>query len=169
MKKRGVLLFAVILVAAISLCSLASCAVSQNQDEAANDLPIKQGMTMEEVYEIIPRENWINCPGTRYVFAPYNDETSAIIRFSTDKDCVAEYVNMVDAKPHDKSDFDKLKVGMTVEEVVETVGIPFGTSTYGLATNDFTDSDGKVYTLTWYLGSSSEPFTTRLAEVNAAS
>ncbi len=45
--------------------------------------------------------------------------------------------------------FEEITVGMSVFDVVERVGIPFGSFTHGISSLDFKASDGSVYRIIW--------------------
>ncbi len=83
-----------------------------------------------------------------YVFCA-NDAGNAVVgQFDPDTLKIAR-ITEYPAVTGDADAFASLTPGMTVYEVVRTVGLPLGSRTFGLNTLDFACSDGGEYRVTW--------------------
>ena len=83
-----------------------------------------------------------------YVFTKNAAGDAVIGRFDPDTLKIAR-ITEYPAVTGDADAFASLTPGMTVYEVVRTVGLPLGSRTFGLCTLDFACSDGSEYRVTW--------------------
>ena len=83
-----------------------------------------------------------------YVFTKSAAGDAVIGRFDPDTLKIAE-ITEYPAVTGDADAFASLTPGMTVYEVVRTVGLPLGSRTFGLSTLDFACSDGSEYRVQW--------------------
>lgn len=126
--KKHFLILIVILVFVLSSC--------QKTDN------IEIGMTYSEAESIKP--NCIIYCG--YMFYKENN-INVVCRFNGET--IEEIMEFPIVKPSSEA-FSAISTGMTVAEVVKTVGIPAGDSqTFGLCTLDFNCVDGSVYRIVW--------------------
>lgn len=103
---------------------------------------IEIGMTYSEAASI--KANCIFYRG--YMFYKENN-INVVCRFNDET--IEEIMEFSIVKPSSEA-FSTISTGMTVAEVVKTVGIPAGDSrTFGLSTLDFNCADGSVYRIVW--------------------
>lgn len=103
------------------------------------------GMSLEEFKERIPQDDYFEY--IPYVFFRNSMGGHVVARLSDSYEIV-QY-DCFDPWQIDTSDaaFARIKIGMSVEEVVSIVGIPSGSPTFGLSTLEFTSDSGTRYVI----------------------
>ena len=140
--------FILLLVLALAVCSCGP-ALDAAQ-EATTDAPqagfdaLAVGMSYSDV-ERLSTEHLVE---GYYVFTKNAAGDAVIGRFDPDTLKIAR-ITEYPAVTGDADAFASLTPGMTVYEVVRTVGLPLGSRTFGLNTLDFACSDGGEYRVTW--------------------
>lgn len=119
------------------LCSACSTADKISQ--------IKEGMTYEEFSAFVQDVSVFRYG--KYAFFEYEDK-NIVVEFS-DKMKVVRKEVYADVGEVPESAFEAIQPGMTVYEVVQLVGLPFRSTTFGLSTLDFLCENGDVFCVVW--------------------
>ena len=127
----------------LSVLILSSCAESNVPKDKVNS-QFKTGMTRDDVLSLDAA-----CFCYReYIFCKSDGENNVVCKVNSDTSLVEEVMEFPPAEPK-KEAFSAICEGMTVTDVVKTVGLPFRTATFGLSTLDFQADDGTVYRIQW--------------------
>lgn len=102
------------------------------------------GMTYDQLEEAISEEERFQYGN--YIFFKNSIGGHIVARVSREYDTITE-IHCYDAWSVDSSDssFSKIEEGMSVEEVVSIVGIPYGTATSGMFTLAFESDSGTIF------------------------
>lgn len=119
------------------LCSACSTADKISQ--------IKEGMTYEEFSAFVQDVSVFRYG--KYAFFEYEDK-NIVVEFS-DKMKVVRKEVYADVGEVPESAFEAIQPGMTVYEVVQLVGLPFRSTTFGLSTLDFLCENGDIFCVVW--------------------
>ena len=106
---------------------------------------IKEGMTYEEFSAFVQDVSVFRYG--KYAFFEYEDK-NIVVEFS-DKMKVVRKEVYADVGEVPESAFEAIQPGMTVYEVVQLVGLPFRSTTFGLSTLDFLCENGDVFCVVW--------------------
>ena len=91
-------------------------------------------MTIEELNAFSSQyENYIHC---KCYFINYNEDTNIVVRISDDYNKI-ETVNIYSKTICSQDIISKIQYGMDIEEVVEMIGNPIGSFTFGINSLDF--------------------------------
>ena len=83
-----------------------------------------------------------------YVFFEYDDFN--YVYFSRAPSKSPQILYSYEKKEVVDEDFEKIKVGMEVQEVVEIVGLPFDSYTSGVSSLAFKTTSGNIYSIGFY-------------------
>lgn len=111
----------------------------------ASKREIKIGMSYDELDRINSENLYFNYRG--YVFYVDSNGDNAVAEFGK-SNSIETIKSFPKVKPSRK-DFLEISNGMTVYEVVERVGIPFRTATFGVSSLDFKARDGSIFRVCW--------------------
>lgn len=104
---------------------------------------IKVGMTHDEVNSLVPDEHnkfsYMN-----YSFFSDSDDNWIVVQYDSENKNVTQVETFKKREVTD-ADFQKIKEGMTPFEVVENIGLPYGSFTSGMLTLAFKTDDGNEY------------------------
>lgn len=126
-----------------TLCMM-SCGIARPNNEtetgASSNFEVREGMTVSYVDSL--QIDYLRYGS--YLFL-YYDGSNIVAKISSNDHSTLEKVEMyVPISPVD-SDFEKIKVGMTVFQVVESVGLPEGSFTHGMNSLYFNTTEGNVF------------------------
>jgi outer membrane protein assembly factor BamE (lipoprotein component of BamABCDE complex) len=162
-----------ILLSVVLVCSLSGCHQAKEKDineemgvEEIKEKNIYEGMSFEEFKEINPEESYFQYYGG-YLFGKTNDGDHYVAQLSDDCRVISK-VSCYEEESIDDSDatFEKIKEGMTVEQVVSMVGIPEGSYTSGMITLAFRSNTEAQYWVYFRQASTEKPTEYYVSSVN---
>ena len=133
--RRGFICIGLILVLLFSSCSIAD-KISQ----------INVGMTYDE-FSALMQDKSVFYYGL-CAFFEYEGK-NVVVGFDGDDRKVIKKEVYADVGTAPASAFEAILPGMTVYEVVQLVGLPFRSATFGLSTLDFLCDNGDIYRVVW--------------------
>ena len=145
---KRMIAFILLLVLALAVCS---CGPALNAAQEATTDATQAGFDALEIgmsYADVERLSTEHLVEGTYVFTKNAAGDAVIGRFDPDTLKIAK-ITEYPAVTGDADAFASLTPGMTVYEVVRTVGLPLGSRTFGLCTLDFACSDGSEYRVQW--------------------
>lgn len=148
--KRKITLLCMILVLSMLLASCSSCASCRSEDgefpEPSNE--VRVGMKYNDVKETIKnKEAFFQLVG--YLFYVDKNGNNVVVELDGKSKEIKNVKAFYQVKPDEKA-FSEITEGMNIYEVVEKVGIPFRSVTFGALTSDFKAEDGSVFRIYWY-------------------
>lgn len=127
----------------ITVFILSSCAGS-DVSEDTGDSQFQIGMTRDDVLSADAE-----CfQYLAYLFCKNNEGNNVVCKLNNDRQLIEKIWEFPSVEPTREA-FSAICKGMTVTDVVKTVGLPFRTATFGLSTLDFQCDDGTVYRIQW--------------------
>ncbi len=138
MKKLPLILYITVLI--LSFCACTKPILSTEK----RVVQLETGMTYDDVLSV--QEGCI--PYQNYVFYRNSEGNNVVCKFNEDTQLLDEIMEFSLVEPTMES-FSGIRKGMTVADVVKTVGLPIRSATFGLATLDFNCTDGTVYRISW--------------------
>ena len=143
------------IISVLMVCLLSSCNVVQEvqaEEEKTENTPIEEGgiyigMTEEKARENIKSRNVEYFDYGSLMFFENEEGKNTVIHTSPDASGVflLYEIGTFDKVVADQSAFEKIERGMSVLDVVELVGLPIGSTTFGMSSLDFECSNGTVY------------------------
>lgn len=106
-----------------------------------------------EPYLGMPRSNFVDCYQSafnylNYAFYEKENGDGVVVHFETDTGTIDDIrIYSKDSIKRTKENFEKIKGGMSLYEVVSMVGIPCRTNTSGPITMVFATEDGEEYSI----------------------
>ena len=140
--------FILLLVLALAVCS---CGPALDAAQEATTDATQAGFDALAVgmsYSDVERLSTEHLVEGYYVFTKNAAGDAVIGQFDPDTLKIAK-ITEYPAVTGDAEAFASITPGMTVYEVVRTVGLPLGSRTFGLNTLDFLCSDGSEYRVQW--------------------
>ena len=131
---------AVSIIVSFLLVVLCSCN-NRNDPETKYQCSICVGMSFEDVEATLRDFSTFEYIG--YLFYRDTEGQNVVARFDQDMKRIEE-IKMFDPVSIDAQAFETLRVGMTIYEVVERIGLPTGSYTFGIASLNFESKDGTV-------------------------
>ena len=127
-----------------------SCMTAQNKiiwpsTVMANNF--KTDMPCEEIYMTLNEHNTLHVDDENHIYFRDKKGTNVVLTKSSDKESISK-INTFELIPLD-SDFNQIKPRMSVEEVINKIGVPFQSVTSGFYTTDFYSQSGSIYRIQW--------------------
>ncbi len=119
---------------------------SQNTIESSYDNTMRDSMSRDEF--VSKYDQKIVLEYDCYIFVK-SENSSIVAEIDTGDYKTIKQVQTFAYVTPEANDFSKITVGMNVFEVVEKVGLPSGSETFGLSTLDFKCSDNTVFRICW--------------------
>ena len=108
------------------------------------------GMSYSDFLSATEENDTLVCLGC-YAYL-LDESTDVIVKFDNEclnVECIEKYTH----KAVSSEEFSKISNGMTIYEVVETIGLPYGSFTFGMLTLNFASSDGMALMVYFESGS----------------
>ncbi len=148
MKNKLIKGFSFLVLILLCLC-FAACGEHREQHDHPNGEKIcdlEVGMTYDEASSVLGKYNTI--AHRNYIFFKDNVEGNVVVEFDKEHNTISN-VRAFASTLTNEDNFQKIKSGMTVFEVVELVGIPTESVTFGISSLDFESQDQKRYRIVW--------------------
>lgn len=126
-----------------TLC-MTSCNIEGNRQETEigtnSSFEVREGMTVADIDSL--QIDYLRYGS--YLFLSY-DESNIVAMISSEDHSTLEKITMYVPVSSTDSDFEKINEGMTVFQVVESVGLPEGSFTHGMKSLYFNTTEGNVF------------------------
>ncbi len=151
---KKLLIIALVVLSSIPLlfssCSLADKGQGGHESERETNTVeiggLQIGMSYDEALAVVESDNtWMFHD---YMFTKDTTGTGLAVKFGNDPHVITA-IQAVEPITPDAHSFEQIEQGMTVFEVVERVGIPTRSVTFGLCTVDYECPNGDIFRISW--------------------